>query len=141
SFHSGEGNNIIPDTAVIKGTVRTFDEEARTVIEEALKNVTQSTCAANGAGVDIEYIKDCPSIYNNPEETKRVMEVAKRLFSEQNVLTDSPMMGSEDFAYYTKEVPSVYLTVGGRNKEINAVYPHHHPKFNIDEQAILNIGK
>lgn len=141
SFHSGEGNNIIPDTAVIKGTVRTFDEEARTVIEEALKNVTQSTCAANGAGVDIEYIKDCPSIYNNPEETKRVMEVAKRLFSEQNVLTDSPMMGSEDFAYYTKEVPSVYFTVGGRNKEINAVYPHHHPKFNIDEQAILNIGK
>lgn len=141
SFVSGEANNIIPDTAVIKGTVRTFDEEARTIIEEALESVTRSTCAQNGAKVDYEYIKDCPSIYNDPEETKRVEEVAKGLFGEENLSTDAPMMGSEDFAFYTKEIPAVYFTVGGRSEALAGDYPHHHPKFDVDERAIINIGK
>lgn len=141
SFVSGEANNIIPDTAVIKGTVRTFDEEARTIIEEALESVTRSTCAQNGAEVDYEYIKDCPSIYNDPNETKRVEDVAKGLFGEENLSTDTPMMGSEDFAFYTKEIPAVYFTVGGRSEELASDYPHHHPKFNVDERAIVNIGK
>lgn len=141
SFVSGEANNIIPDTAVIKGTVRTFDEEARTIIEEALESVTRSTCAQNGAKVDYEYIKDCPSIYNDPEETKRVEEVAKGLFGEENLSTDAPMMGSEDFAFYTKEIPAVYFTVGGRSEALADDYPHHHPKFDVDERAIINIGK
>ncbi|SHG47212.1 M20 metallopeptidase family protein [Ornithinibacillus halophilus] len=141
SFVSGGANNIIPDSATIKGTVRTFDEEARQVIEEALENVTRLTCAQNGAEVDFEYIKDCPSIYNDPEETKVVEDVAKGLFGEENLFTGAPMMGSEDFAFYTKEIPAVYFTVGGRSEELNAVYPHHHPKFNVDERAIINIGK
>lgn len=141
SFVSGEANNIIPDTAVIKGTVRTFDEEARTTIEEALESVTRSTCSQNGARVDYEYIKDCPSIYNDPEETKIVQEIAKGLFGAENLSTDAPMMGSEDFAFYTKEVPAVYFTVGGRSEELDGDYPHHHPKFNVDERAIINIGK
>ncbi|WP_026909304.1 M20 metallopeptidase family protein [Paucisalibacillus globulus] len=141
SFISGGANNVIPDKAIIKGTVRTFDEEARSIIEEALEHVTKSTCSANGAHVDYEYIKDCPSIYNDPSETKRVVEVARGLFGEENLITGIPMMGSEDFAFYQKEIPGVYFLVGGRMKEEDAVYPHHHPKFNVDERAIVNIGK
>lgn len=141
SFVSGEANNVIPDKAIIKGTVRTFDEEARSIIEEALESVTRATCAANGAQVEYEYVKDCPSIYNDPDETKNVEEAAKELFGKENLITGVPMMGSEDFAYYQKEIPGVYFIVGGRNEEINAVYPHHHPKFNVDERAIINIGK
>ncbi|HAM81764.1 M20 metallopeptidase family protein [Ornithinibacillus bavariensis] len=140
SFVSGEVNNVIPDSAVIKGTVRTFDEEARTIIAEALENVTNATCTANGATVDFEYIKDCPSIYNDPQETKRVEEMATLLVGKENLITGVPMMGSEDFAFYQKEVPGVYFLVGGRNEEIGAVFPHHHPKFTIDERAILHIG-
>lgn len=141
SFVSGAGNNVIPDTAVIKGTVRTFDEEARNIIEEALENITKATCAANGATVDFEYVKECPSMYNDPQETKRVEETANLLFGGENVMTDDPLMASEDFAFYQQEIPGVYFTVGGRNEEINAVYPHHHPKFNIDERAIIKISQ
>ncbi|WP_010095264.1 M20 metallopeptidase family protein [Ornithinibacillus scapharcae] len=141
SFVSGEANNIIPDKAVIKGTVRTFDEEARSIIEEAIEAVTKSTCTANGAQVEYEYVKDCPSIYNDPNETKYVEEVAKELFGEKNLITGVPMMGSEDFAFYQKEIPGVYFIVGGKNTELHADYPHHHPKFNVDERAIINIGK
>ena len=141
SFISGGATNVIPDRAIIKGTVRTFDEEARGIIEEALENVTKATCSANGARVDYEYIKDCPSIYNDPSETKRVVEVARGLFGEENLITGIPMMGSEDFAFYQKEIPGVYFLVGGRMKEEDAVYPHHHPKFNVDERAMINIGK
>lgn len=141
SFISGGANNIIPDTATIKGTVRTYDEEARSIIEAAMEQVTKATCAANGASVDFEYVKDCPSIYNDPEETKRVAEIGARLFGKENLITGIPMAGSEDFSYYQKEIPGVYFTVGGKNAAIGADYPHHHPKFNIDERAIVNIGK
>ncbi|WP_047982666.1 M20 metallopeptidase family protein [Ornithinibacillus contaminans] len=141
SFISGGANNIIPDTATIKGTVRTYDEEARSIIEAAMEQVTKATCAANGASVDFEYVKDCPSIYNDPDETKRVAEIGARLFGKENLITGIPMAGSEDFSYYQKEIPGVYFTVGGKNAAIGADYPHHHPKFNIDERAIVNIGK
>jgi metal-dependent amidase/aminoacylase/carboxypeptidase family protein len=51
------------------------------------------------------------------------------------------MMGMEDFAYYVKEVPGTFIWVGGANPEINATYPHHHPRFDVDERAMINIGK
>ncbi|GGA78919.1 hypothetical protein GCM10008025_22970 [Ornithinibacillus halotolerans] len=106
-----------------------------------MENVTRATCTANGATVDFEYIKDCPSMYNDPIETKHVVEVANNLVGSENVITGIPMMGSEDFAFYQKEISGVYFTVGGRNEEINAIYPHHHPKFNVDERAMIEIGK
>lgn len=138
AFNSGEANNIIPDKAVIKGTVRTYDEEARELIAGAMEQVTKLTCASNGAEVDFQYIRDCPSIFNNPEETKRVADIARLLVGEENLDQNSTMMGSEDFAYYSKEVPSVYFLVGGGNSKN---YPHHHPKFNVDERAMIEIGK
>ncbi|MUK90193.1 amidohydrolase [Ornithinibacillus sp. L9] len=141
SFHSGEINNIIPDTATIKGTVRTYSEEARSIIEEAMEQLTRTTCEGAGADFDYEYVRDCPSIWNDPTETNRVANVATSLFGAENVKQNEPMNGSEDFAFYQKEIPGVYFIVGGGNPEINATYPHHHPKFNIDERSIVDIGK
>lgn len=141
TFTSGGATNVIPDKAIIKGTVRTFDEGVRSIIEDALKQITKSTCEGAGAKVNIEYIKDCPSMWNDPHETKRVEEVAIELFGEENVIKDKPLMGSEDFAFYQKVVPGTYFMIGGGNPEINAVFPHHHPRFDVDERSMLNIGK
>ncbi|MFC3041674.1 M20 family metallopeptidase [Virgibacillus xinjiangensis] len=141
SFHSGKATNVIPDTAVIKGTVRTYDREARDIIEQSMKQIVKNTCEAAGAEVEMDYVRDCPSIWNDPEETKLVREKAVKLFGENAVNTEEPMYGSEDFAFYQQEVPGVYFTVGGGNPEIDAVYPHHHPKFKVDERAMLHIGR
>ncbi|MFD0951887.1 M20 metallopeptidase family protein [Virgibacillus natechei] len=141
SFISGDATNVIPDTAVIKGTVRTFDEDSRAIIEKAMEQIVKSTCEAAGATVEYEYVKDCPSIWNDPVTAKNVQEKAAVLVGEENLNRIDPMMGSEDFAFYQKEIPGVYFTVGGRNSEIDATYPHHHPRFNVDERAMINIGK
>ncbi|MFD1037786.1 M20 family metallopeptidase [Virgibacillus byunsanensis] len=118
SFVSGDATNVIPDTAIIKRTVRTFDEEARALIEKAMKQITKSTCEA--AGAEVEYVKDCPSMWNDPEETKRVEKVAASLFDKNKVTPMGSMMGSEDFSFYQQEIPSVYFIAGGGNPDINA---------------------
>ncbi|SFB12284.1 amidohydrolase [Lentibacillus halodurans] len=141
SFQSGGANNVIADKAVIKGTVRTYDAEVRNMIEEALKQIAKSTCEAAGAGVNIHYVRDCPSMYNDPEEAKRIEKIAQYVVGTENVREMAPMMGSEDYAFYQEEIPGVYFIVGGENPDIGAVYPHHHPMFNADERSILNIGK
>ncbi|WP_042220575.1 M20 metallopeptidase family protein [Oceanobacillus manasiensis] len=141
SFVSGEATNVIPDTAVIKGTVRTYDEEARSIIEQAMKQMTKSTCEGAGTTFEFEYVKDCPSIWNDPDLAEKVEAIAVETFDDSNPIHHTPMMGSEDFSFYQKEIPGVYFTVGGGNPELNAVYPHHHPKFDIDERAMLDIGR
>ena len=141
AINCGSAPNVIPDIATIKGTVRTFDEETRTLIEEAIGQVAASTCDGAGASCDYKYDKDAPSMWNDPAETKRIEEMAISLFGEEQVERMSPMMGSEDFAYYQKEITGTYFFVGGGNPAINATFPHHHPKFDVDEEALLTIGK
>lgn len=141
SFMSGGANNVIPDKATIKGTVRTYDAEVRDMIEKAMEQITKSTCEAAGADMNFEYVRDCPSMFNDAEEAKRVEKMAKLVVGEENVTEMEPMMGSEDYAYYQQEIRGVYFIVGGENEDINAVYPHHHPKFTVDERSMLIIGK
>ncbi len=141
SFQSGSTTNVIPDTAYIKGTVRTYDEDVRTLIEQKLEQVVKSTCEAADATYELKYVKDCPSIFNDPIETKRVEKVASQVLGADNIIPGKPMNGSEDYAYYQREIPGAYFIIGGGNEELKATYPHHHPKFDIDERAIKDIGK
>ncbi|WP_100012222.1 M20 metallopeptidase family protein [Lentibacillus sediminis] len=141
SFVSGGATNVIPDKAVIKGTVRTYDAHSRAVIQQAMEQIVRSTCEAAGAEVELEYVQDCPSIWNDPEETKKVDKKAAALFGEEKVNRTEPMMGSEDFAFYQQSLPGVYFTIGGKIAESGEAYPHHHPKFQVDERAMINIGK
>lgn len=141
AIHSGNTTNIIPDSAFLKGTVRTYDEETRAMVEKAMEQITKSTCEAAGATAKFEYVKDCPSMFNDAAETARVREAAKWVMGTENVSEGEKMAGSEDFAYYQKVRPGTYFMVGGGNPKINAVYPHHHPRFDVDERAIQHIGK
>lgn len=69
------------------------------------------------------------------------MAATETLLTDQRVINESPFMGAEDFSYYLQEVPGTFFFVGGKNESINAVYPHHHPKFDVDEEAMITIGK
>lgn len=131
---------MIPDTVKITGTVRTFDDSARDLIEDSIKQITASTCEGAGATARVEYTRGYPSVWNHPEETKKVEEWAKLLLGPENVKRFEPMMGADDFSYYLQKVPGTFFFVGGRNPEIGAEYPHHHPNFDVDERSMLNIG-
>ncbi len=133
AFNAGTGFNVIPDKAKITGTVRTFDEDVRDMIEDLIGEIVNSTCKGVGATAQCRYVRGYPAVKNDPFETKRVEKLAKNLFGEENVHELSPQMGMEDFAYYLKEVPGTFVWVGGNTESIE-LFPHHHPKFNVDEQ-------
>jgi len=141
SFHSGNAFNVIPNTAYMKGTVRTFDENVRTIIEQEIGQLARLTCEMNGAEARYKYVRGYPAVWNHPSETTRVRQVASSVLGAEKITELEPIMGGEDFSYYLQKVPGAFFFVGGGNSEVGASFPHHHPKFDVDERSILITGK
>lgn len=141
SFHSGKAFNVISERAEISGTVRTFDPEVRKQIEKKLENITEHSCAVAGADYQFSYVRGYPAVKNHPHESDLLKQAAKQAIGDDQVFEMEPVMGGEDFAYYLQHVPGTFFFTGARNNAVGAEYPHHHPRFNIDEQAMLNAAK
>ena len=140
-FQSGAAFNVIPDTAILEGTVRTYEAEVRKLIEEKIRNIVDGITKAHGATYSIDFLNGYPALYNHPEESKVIQELFVEQFSDANVLKMEQSMGAEDFSYYLLEKPGAFFNVGSQNNNKDTAYPHHHPKFDIDERALLNIEK
>lgn len=141
SFDGASSYNIIPDEVTLSGTVRTFSEEARELSEKHIRKIAEAVCSGAGAECVVTYEYGYPSVCNNSEEALRVKRIGEKIVGKENVSESSLQMAMEDFAYYVKEKPGTFFNVGGRNPGIQAVYPHHHPKFDVDEQSIILAGK
>ncbi|UJF15576.1 amidohydrolase [Jeotgalibaca sp. MA1X17-3] len=137
----GEANNIIADTAMIKGTVRTYQEEARDTIQREMEVMANSVADMYHATCKVNYTRGYDSVYNHPEETSRFVSLMKEKFGEDNIVERDPTMGGEDFGYFSKVKPGVFFNVGGFNPDLEATFPHHHPRFNVDEKAMLVAGQ
>lgn len=140
-FQAGDAFNVIADTATLEGTVRTFDTSVRKQIETQIKSIVDGVTAAFGATYKIDYLNGYPSLYNHEEETELLRELLIEEFSEENILEMEPSMGAEDFSYFLLEKPGTYFRVGSQNNDESTHYPHHHPKFDFDENALLNIER
>lgn len=141
TFQGGEGYNVIPERAILKGTVRTFSEETRDLIEEKIGKIAKSTGEVAGATIDYTYTRGYPAVRNHPEEVERVEKIATDLFGAEKVSHMRPQMGMEDFAYYLKEVPGTFFWVGGKLEDESKVFPHHHARFDVQEEAMKSIGQ
>ncbi|MFE4896185.1 M20 metallopeptidase family protein [Peribacillus butanolivorans] len=141
SFKGGSSFNIIPDQVTLSGTVRTFSEEARYLAEKHIRKIAEAICSGAGAECKVTYEYGYPSLWNNPEEAQRVRCIAERMAGKENVSESPLLMAMEDFSYYLQKKPGAFFHVGGMNPDIQAVYPHHHPKFDVDEESILLTGK
>lgn len=137
SIHGGTAQNVIADTCRLAGTVRCFQEETRRKIRERIEQLAAGTAHAYGAGVTIDYMTGYPSLVNHQEEYERFRQTAEREVGLACELSPQ-IMPAEDFAYYLQRVPGCFMLVGAGNPQKNAVYPHHHPKFDIDEEAMLH---
>lgn len=137
----GEANNIIADTATIRGTVRTYQEEARDTIQREMEVMANSVASMYHGTCEVVYTRGYDAVYNHPKETTRFVKVMKEKFGEEEVIEGEPTMGGEDFGYFLKVKPGTFFNVGGGNSELEATYPHHHPRFNIDETAMIKAGK
>jgi len=141
SFHAGKAPNVISETATIEGTVRTFDEEVRNDIYRWIKQITSHTCQAFEADYHIDYDFGYPATKNNKMMNELLINAAKDVINPDNIIEISPNMGAEDFSYFLREVPGSYFFTGSANEEKGLIYPYHHPKFDIDEKALLNGSK
>ena len=82
-----------------------------------------------------------PAVCNDPTETARAVASLAKIAGEENLIEMKPLMGGEDFSYYLQKVPGTFFYTGGGNAEKGIIYPHHHPKFDIDEDALLFASK
>lgn len=137
TFHAGDNNNVIADSCRLSGTVRTFLPETRDLAEQRLIEVAKGTAALMGAVAEVEYDRGYPAVINCEKESEIARQAALEAFGEERVLPMKPVMGGEDFSYYLGKVPGAYLFIGAGNPDHNATYPHHHPRFDIDESAML----
>ena len=141
TFHAGEASNIIPSSAVMEGTARMFEESVREDIEKWIRQITEHTCKAFGVECEISYIHGYPATKNNRDINQLIVGEASKIIPKKNILKMEPNMGTEDFSYFTQKVPGTYFFTGSANEELGMIYPYHHPKFDIDEKALLNAAK
>ncbi|ANS75013.1 peptidase M20 [Paenibacillus yonginensis] len=140
SFQAGTVQNVIAERARLAGTVRCFNEATRQLIRKRIASVAELTAQSYEAEVELEYIPGYPTLVNDEAETERFFKVAGQLEGIKTEWTQ-PIMPAEDFAYYLQQVPGCFILVGAGNPQKGAEYPHHHPRFDLDEAAMEHAAR
>lgn len=134
-FQAGEAQNVIPQRAVLRGTVRTLDNEVRDLAEERFRAIVEGTAKMLGAEVVLDYRRGYPATVNHPRETKFATEVARKIAGAGNVDDDAvPTMGGEDFSYMLLERPGAFIFIG--NGDTAGL---HHPAYDFNDD-VLPVG-
>jgi amidohydrolase len=134
---SGTRFNIIPSKAHLEGTLRCFSEESRQQASEAIKRYAEKIAESFRAKAEVEIKKGTPPTINNAEITEYAKKAAEDIVGSSNLISMEKTTGSEDMAYYLREVPGAFAFVGAGFEEEEKNYPHHHPKFNLNEESLL----
>ena len=135
AFNSGNIHNVVPDTAEIKGTVRTYDKEVRELIEKRIKAMAEGICLAYGATCEVEYGGGYDSVVNTEDLNQFFRKTAKKYIPDIIIAEMEALMGGEDFSEYSKIAPSHFVGIGAKPKE-GEKYGGHHPKFEVDEDCL-----
>ena len=139
--NAGSAFNVIPSTMELQGTIRSLTIEGVTNLQKRVKEVAQSIALANRCEAEVSFPgNDYPPTVNDAGCWQLGKSAAKEILGEENLIEmPDPIMGGEDFAYYTEEVPGCFSFLGVGNPDIDAVYDVHHPMFKVDETA-LSLG-
>lgn len=137
-IQAGTAFNIIPESAEMHGTLRAFNSERRSKLLRRISEVAQGIATTMGGSCEVEIIDGCPPCVNDINITKIVRKAAIAAVGEEEVDASEDVMtaASDDMACFLEAVPGCYFIVGAKNEEKGANYPHHHPRFNIDEDAL-----
>lgn len=137
SFDGAGQFNIIKDAVVLEGDVRSMSEEARAVVEAQLRQMVVGLDLTYGVTTTLDYAVDYPVLYNDPQITARVAAALRASKAPEIIGVEeiAPQPPSEDFAYYLEKIPGCYFYVGAMPED-GVWYPHHHPKFKINEASL-----
>lgn len=137
TFHAGNNFNVIADTCRLTGTVRSFLPTVRDKAEQRVKEIAQGVAATLGGSATVQYDRGYPAVINTEREAVIIQKSACAVLGEDHVEPMTPIMGGEDFSYYLEKVPGAFVFIGAGNPDKGAEYPHHHPRFDIDEKSML----
>ncbi|WP_425388154.1 M20 family metallopeptidase [Alicyclobacillus ferrooxydans] len=135
-FHAGTAHNIIPEKVEMAGTVRSFKPELRNEVPMHMERIIKGVTEAHGASYEFSYEKGYAAVINDAAVTEKVRTALVETFGEDVVVEGEQQMGGEDFSAYQQVIPGSFFYVGAGNADKGIVYPHHHPKFTIDEDAL-----
>jgi len=138
-FIAGTTHNVIPGSAFLGGTVRTFDETVRTRVPELMRRIIKGVTEAHGATFEVAFERGYRPVVNDVSLTARLRDVVARMLGADRLTDMRPSMGGEDFSAYQQRAPGVFAFVGAGNVDAGIAYPHHHPRFQIDERS-LDVG-
>lgn len=136
TIQAGTAHNIIPATATLSGTVRTYKAEVRDHIERRMAEIASGVAQAYRAEAETIYLRGYPPMYNDAKVVELARSVCQDLLGEENVFESSPIMAGEDMAFVSEKVPTCMYSLGVRNDERGIIYPPHHPQFDADEDSI-----
>ncbi|MFC5466138.1 M20 family metallopeptidase [Lederbergia graminis] len=139
----GKGTfNVIKDAVTIEGDVRTMTPETRELVEKQIQAFANGLETSYGVESKLEYKNDYPVLYNDPDVTEQVRQALEQasIPDVESILETPPQPPSEDFAYYLEKVPGCFFYVGAA-PESGEAYPHHHPKFDINENSLIISAK
>jgi amidohydrolase len=135
-FSGGGAYNIIADRVHIKGTVRSSSRDLRTHAHARLKDITEGVARLHGGAGTIRFVMGEPPVTNDAEMVELIERSAREVIGDGNVQPLGGWSAADDFGFYSEIRPAVYFRLGVRNEAKGAVYPLHHPKFQIDEDAL-----
>lgn len=151
TMHAGNAANVIPDTVVMGGSIRTFDDETRSWIKKRMTDIAQGIAKTFRAEAEVTFGSGCPTLLNDKEVSLCAEQYLKELLGNERAFSaaqlqtagdgqkSSKSAGSEDFAYVSHEVPSIMLALAAGQPEKGYCYPQHHPMVKFDE-AVLTDG-
>lgn len=142
-IHAGDATNVVPESAVISGTVRTFSDDVTRHVEERMKRIAAMTAQAHGATADVEFRWNYPPTVNHPEQAEFASKVLDALVGPENVVRNvEPTMGSEDFSYMLKARPGAFIFIGNGEGE-HRLPGHglgpcqlHNPSYDFNDELL-----
>lgn len=144
-MHGGQTSNVIPNEAMMSGTIRTLKNETRAMVKSRMEAIVASIATAFGAEAKVEWGAGCPVLIQNEPLYKEVDGYLKNLegitflnLDELGYSGASSGMGSEDFAYVSNEVPAVFLGIPAGTPQEGYIYPQHHPKARFQDQVLAS---
>lgn len=138
SVHAGEDHNTIPETAVLKGSVRAQDPLVREFIARRVREISESAAEEAGASCIVDAKKGSESVRNDEELAELAADAVESVFGADAVLRTlpRPLMASDDFANYAQKIPGVYFMLHTNNKEKGITEANHNPRFDLDEDVL-----
>ena len=148
TIHAGNAGNVIPDTAEMSGTIRTYDDDTRELLKARMTDIVTGIAATFRGAAEVSFGTGCPTLLNDKELSSSVTKYLRELLGPASAFSAGQLQnmsgsekpaktaGSEDFAYVSHEVPSIMLALASGQPEKGFCYPQHHPKVRFDEEVL-----